>query len=269
MTEETTPVATQFDVRAVNLRALNSATKYPSIPTYHALDPKGGLLEQPAVFPGTVIATEKIDGTNSRIIATPDGSWLLGSREELLYARGDLIGNPALGIVEQLRPVAEELFGDRPNDGIWVYYLELYGGKIGGAARQYAKDPNRFGWRLFDVAHIPNWADVLGWPAERISSWRDSGGQQFVDEDHLHALNTAGFDLVPRLTLVAEDAMPTTVADMAEFLAELAPRTGVALDGGAGGRAEGVVFRSPDRGVIAKARFQDYERTLRRRGGAR
>ncbi len=29
----------------------------------------------------------------------PDASYLLGSREELLCAQGDLIGNPALGIV--------------------------------------------------------------------------------------------------------------------------------------------------------------------------
>ena len=31
------------------------------------------------------------------------------------------------------------------------------------------------------------------------------------------------------------------------------------------GAAEGIVLRTPDRSVIAKARFQDYERTLKRR----
>ncbi|WP_197700743.1 hypothetical protein [Micromonospora purpureochromogenes] len=28
-----------FDIRSADLRAVNSMTKYPSIPTYHALDP--------------------------------------------------------------------------------------------------------------------------------------------------------------------------------------------------------------------------------------
>ncbi len=37
----------QFDLRETDLAKLNSLTKYPSIPTYHALDPKNGsLLEQ-------------------------------------------------------------------------------------------------------------------------------------------------------------------------------------------------------------------------------
>jgi hypothetical protein len=49
------------------------------------------------------------------------------------------------------------------------------------------------------------------------------------------------------------------------FVAEHLPGTRVALDGGAGGRAEGVVLRTADRSVIAKARFQDYRRTLKRR----
>ena len=53
---------TSFDIRAVNLKALNSLTKYPSIPTYHKLDPRNGSLTDEAVpFTGPVIGTEKID----------------------------------------------------------------------------------------------------------------------------------------------------------------------------------------------------------------
>ncbi|MFI7515873.1 hypothetical protein ACIBVK_20520 [Micromonospora echinofusca] len=58
---------------------------------------------------GPVTLTEKVDGTNARIVGLPGGAYLIGSREELLYARGDLIGNPALGIVDALRDVAERL----------------------------------------------------------------------------------------------------------------------------------------------------------------
>ncbi|MFF5226807.1 RNA ligase family protein [Dactylosporangium sp. NPDC000521] len=252
-----------FDVRAVDLRLLNSLTKYPSIPTYHTLDPRNGGLTSPAtVFPGDVIATEKVDGTNSRIVLLPDGTYLIGSREELLYAKGDLIGNPALGIVEQLKPVAAGL---PAVDGIRVYFLELYGGKVGGAAKQYTSDSTLFGWRLFDVVDLPDWEPPLSWPSSQISAWREAGGQPFVPESQLASLAaSAGLALTPRLWHRAGSSLPSGIAEMQELLTASLPATLVGL-GGVAGKAEGIVLRAPDRSVIAKARFQDYERTLRRR----
>jgi len=64
-----------IDLRKIDLDLLNSMTKYPSIPTYHTLNPKDGCLEEPAIeFPcGTVYAAEKLDGANSRVILMPGG----------------------------------------------------------------------------------------------------------------------------------------------------------------------------------------------------
>jgi hypothetical protein len=262
---------TTFDVRTTNLRALNSLTKYPSIPTYHQLDPKTGCLGgDPIHFgPGNVLATEKIDGTNSRIILLPDGGYLLGSRENLLYAEGDLLGDPALGIVEHLRPVADALRGQPGGAPVaTVFYLELYGGKIGAGARQYAKDPARFGWRLFDVAFV-DLDERLSWLSERIAAWRDGGGQKFADEATLREISwQERVDLAPRVHENLRD-LPESVENMHALLAELMPATLAPLDDGAGGRSEGIVFRTPDRLAIAKARFQDYERTAKRQGGKR
>lgn len=254
-----------FTVRATNLRAINSMTKYPSIPTYHALDPKdGGLLDGTVTFTGQVLGTEKVDGTNSRIILLPDGTYLLGSREELLYAQGDLIGNPALGIVEALRPLADNLSIARA-DTVRVLYLEVYGGKVGGAARQYTTR-GEVGWRLFDVALIGNYAEALRWPPERISAWREGGGQEYADEEQLARVAAiAGVRLTPRLFTLDPTELPTDLQKTQAFLAEHAPATRVALGDATPGRAEGVVLRTADRSTIAKARFQDYERTLRRR----
>ncbi|MFC7428120.1 hypothetical protein [Nocardia tengchongensis] len=92
-----------FDVRSANLEAVNSLTKYPSIPTYHQLGERGRLTEAVSEFAGPVIGTEKIDGSNARIVSLPDGSWLLGSREELLCAQGDLIGNPTRSMIAKAR----------------------------------------------------------------------------------------------------------------------------------------------------------------------
>ncbi|OJF11777.1 RNA ligase family protein [Couchioplanes caeruleus] len=255
-----------MDLRSVDLRALNSMTKYPSIPTYHLLDPRNGGLQEEAVrFSGTVIGTEKVDGTNARIIQVPGGGWLLGSREELLHARGDLIANPAQGIVAALKPVAERL-APVTADEIRVFYVELYGGRIGAAAKQYTSDPATFGWRLFDVLVQPDPAEPLAWPAERIAAWRDAGGQPFLPENELvAAAEEAGLELTPRLFTWDAAALPVDLEKTDAFLRELLPHTRVPLDDTAGRGPEGIVLRSPDRGVIAKARFQDYARTLKRR----
>ncbi|MFG3698008.1 RNA ligase family protein [Micromonospora sp. NPDC047620] len=258
-----------LDVRTVDLRAINSLTKYPSIPTYHALDPRdGGLLAECVEFTGPATLTEKIDGTNARIVVLPDGAYLIGSREELLYARGDLIGNPALGIVDALRDVAERLTGAAADDRVMVLYLEVYGGKMTAASRHYTSS-RQVGHRLFDVAVLDDPAPMLSWATQRISAWRDGGGQRFLGEADLVARADAlGLATVPRLATVAAGELPREIDKTHTFLVDHLPRTTVALDGPAG-RSEGLVLRTADRSVIAKARFQDYERTLRRREGRR
>ncbi|MDT0530611.1 RNA ligase family protein [Micromonospora sp. DSM 115977] len=255
----------RLDVRTVDLRKINSLTKYPSIPTYHALDPdNGGLLAECVAFTGPVTLTEKVDGTNARIVVLPDGAYLIGSREELLYARGDLIGNPALGIVDALRDVAERLTVAAAADRITVFYLEVYGGKVTAASRQYTAE-RRVGHRLFDVAVLDDPAPMLDWPAQRISAWRDGGGQRFLGEaDLVGRADASGLATVPRLATVPAEELPRDIEGMHTFLTGYLPRTLVALDGPAG-RSEGLVLRAADRSAIAKARFQDYERTLKRR----
>lgn len=250
-----------------DLRALNSATKYPSIPTYHLLGERGSLTEEVIEFSGEeVILTEKVDGTNSRIILMPDGDWFIGSREELLMARGDRVYNDALGIVHTLRPVAERLTGDQGvSDRATVYFLETYGARIGGQAKQYT-GAGAVGFRLFDIAFVP--FEVLEWEREHIAAWRDNGYQTFANESVLRrAAETEQIELTPRLAEFPVQMLPATVEDTAAWLEKYAPETLVALDSNAGGRAEGIVLRTQDRSVIAKARFEDYARTLRRRNG--
>jgi len=247
----------------LDLAALNSATKYPSIPTYHELGDRGSLTETVTPFHGDVILTEKIDGTNSRIIITPDADWYIGSREELLTARGDRVHNPALGIVDALRDVAPRLTGDA-DERILVAYLETYGARIGGEAKQYSTR-GAVGWRLFDLAFIP--AGVLGWERERIAAWRDGGGQKFAHEETMQrAALSWGIERTPRLGTIPAGELPISIEDTHAWLTRELPGTLAALDESAGGRAEGIVLRTVDRSVIAKARFQDYERTLKRRG---
>ncbi|UXI68196.1 RNA ligase family protein [Tahibacter amnicola] len=257
-----------FDIRTTDLTRLNSLTKYPSIPTYHALDPRnGGLLPETVPFDGPVVLTEKVDGTNTRLISLPDGSYLLGSREELLYARGDLIGNPALGIVEALKPFAERLRHPHTADAVTVLFVELYGGKITAASKHYTTDQS-VAYRLFDVAVIADYAQLLVRDTREISSWRDSGGQVFLEETALVATADAlGLQLTPRIGTLDGSAMPKDIEAAHAFLGEHIARSLSTLDAAASGKPEGLVVRTPDRRAIAKMRFEDYEHTLRRRKG--
>ncbi|MFD8234047.1 RNA ligase family protein [Streptomyces sp. NPDC059696] len=250
------------------LAALNTATKYPSIPTYHPLNPKnGGLLDETTTFTGDVILTEKVDGTNGRIVLFPDGDFFIGSREELLHARGDRVHNPALGIVEALEPLAARLQPRDEHRQILVFFLEVYGHKIGGAAKQYTGNGN-VDYRLFDIACIL--PDVLDWDRAQISTWRDNGGQRFCNEATLQRAATAeGIEVTPRLATLDADALPAGIQETHDWLTAYLPATRVALDDTAGGQAEGIVLRTVDRSVIAKARFQDYARTLKRRANGR
>lgn len=258
-------MSTVFRVREVDLGKLNSITKYPSIPTYHEMGERGILREPALPFSGPLVGTEKVDGTNARIILLPDGTYLLGSREELLYARGDLIGNPALGIVAALRNLAERLVntaGDAP--GITVFFLEVYGGSIGGNARQYS-GRKQVGYRLFDVVRVEHFADLLLLGAEQLAAWRESGEQRFLTVSELAQwAERLELPRVPPVWQGDASALPRDLAEAHAFMKGVLAQSLCALDEDAGGKPEGIVVRTPDRSTIAKLRFEDYERTLRR-----
>jgi hypothetical protein len=248
------------------LRALNSLTKYPSIPTYHELDPRNGqLIDTVVPFTGDVIVTEKIDGTNGRIIFVGESLYLIGSREELLYASGDVLHNPAMGIVDAVRQFADWAHISLIDNALVTYYVEVYGGGVGQGWKQYADDKKQVGFRLFDILDVRDYREVVEWSSEKIAGWRDGGGQLFVNEQDLST--AAAFEkveLTPRVATVKAEDLPTTIEDTLDWLRSLLPATKAGL-GENVGKAEGVVLRAPDRSVIAKARFSDYERTLRRR----
>ncbi len=253
-----------MDLRSIDLKKLNSITKYPSIPTYHALDPKNGrLLEERVEFSGPVVLTEKVDGTNSRIIVRGD-DYIIGSREELLHARGDRIFNPSMGIVEAVLDLAGRVAG---LFGVFlaIVYVEAYGGNIGAAAKQYTSSKATSA-RLFDIALFSgdDLSDLLERDPASISSWRESGGQHFEREEALAGwADATGVPLAPRIAEVDGAQLPQSVSDASNWLSETIRRSRVTLDDAAGGAPEGVVIRALDRSKIAKMRFDDYRRTLK------
>jgi hypothetical protein len=215
-------------------------------------------------FTGRIIGTEKVDGTNSRIIFCPDGSVLVGSREDLLWERRDLIGNPAMGIVDTLRDTVHRLAPSLCQPGrITIYFVESYGRNIGSGAKNYSRKGTA-GFRLFDLVVIEDFEALLEWPVDMIAHWRDQGGQRYVDADRLRSIaQEVGFQTVPALFDFDAAELPTNIEDTYRFLLTF-EQSRCKLDEEADGVPEGVVVRSADRSQIAKLRREDYERTLKR-----
>lgn len=256
----------------IGLSKLNSLTKYPSILTYHALGDKGRLRpERNRAFSpdARVLVTEKVDGTNTRVVLLPaTGDYLIGSREEWLYARGDLVSNPALGIVEAVRAVAERAVNSLANrDGLVAFYGEVYGAKVTSASKEYTGgDTSLVGFRLFDAWSAPIDALVARVEAstpEKLAAWREDSLQPWFAEDGLADLSEKiQVERTPRITA---SAPPVGVEETFAWLEATLPRTLAPLSERANGHPEGVVVRTPDRSVIAKIRYEDYQRTVPRR----
>jgi len=215
-------------------------------------------------FEGRIIGTEKVDGTNTRSIFGPDQSALVGSREDLLWEGRDLIGNPAMGIVDAVKETVHRLVESLCRPGrIAVYFVEVFGRNIGSGAKNYTKT-GKVAFRLFDVVLIENFDDLFDWPADRIAHWRENGGQRYVDADQIVGVaQEIGIEPVPPLFDLDASALPTELEATHRFLLRH-EWSRCKLDDKADGVPEGIVVRSPDRSAIAKIRREEYERTLKR-----
>jgi len=241
---------------------LNSLTKYPSIMTYHSLGEKGCLTESLVDGIGfysddDCYITEKIDGTNARIIF--DGEdYVIGSREELLFAKGDRFGNPQLNIVNTAKSIADKL--NKPIHGeVCILFGEVYGGNVTPASKQYTTDKT-FGFRLFDIASVD--INILNEPLERISSWREHGGQKFFNIEMMRSFaDEYNIQTVPYLAMVKGCEIPVDRISMQKYLQEF-KETHAGINNS--GKSEGIVVRTFDRSLIRKVRFEDYERTAKR-----
>lgn len=252
-----------------NLERINSATKYPSIPTYHYLGQKGCLTEEVQVDfsdEEDFIVTEKIDGTNVRIVFFPDGDFIVGSREDLLFYSKDVLHNPSMGIVEYIRDFAYHASLDIKTfaDGMFSVYGELYGGKIGKGSKNYTGNKT-VGFRLFDAINFDSdlTNELLSKSREEISQWRQNGGQKFLGEESLQRMSDLfGVKLTPRLA--TKETPPQGIIDTYGWMAASLPsgKTHASLDEGGKNVSEGLVIRTRNRSKIAKLRFEDYARTL-------
>lgn len=243
---------------------INSLTKYPSIPCWHPMGDRGVMADAPLPAPpGPYICTEKIDGTNARIILMP-GCYLIGSREELLTHSGDVVHNPSQGIVEAVRLTADRIHRYHRaavHPTLTVIYGEVFGGKVGQNAKNYG---DVVGFRVFDIMHMDTMQlyEKENLSPSQLAAWRDGGGQRFLGDAEL--TETCERLELPRVPF--RSALTSLPQDQAAVLDWLSGYLGVteATDDPMRGPAEGVVVRTPDRSWIVKVRREDYEKAARR-----
>jgi len=249
---------------------LNSMTKYPEIKTYHKIAGKGILQEEltTELNPDQMYhVSEKVDGTNIRtVIIVQSGfsvDYFIGSRDDLLTAKGDRIFNPQYeGILDILSKCQEleEAFM-MLNTGVYTVYFELYGGNL-ESTKQYSYNKN-WDFRVFDVNYLTfnEYNRLSQFPKAQIASWRDHGGQGFYDtDDRIRFCKDFGLRSVPFRQNSYGREIPIDIKETYEFLASYRKsNAGIDFEGG---RSEGIVIRSDDRKQIVKLRFEDYERTL-------
>ena len=243
---------------------INTLTKYPSILTLHKLDGKGKLTENLTtnLAGEKMYATEKIDGTNVRIICWKN-EFLVGSRKCILHYSEDLYWDEAIDIVNQFYKLEIPVINP---EHLTVIYGELFGGKITGKSKNYGKEAH--GFRVFDIAVLKD-LSILEKSVTEISSWREHSldssiddtiqyGQNFVN---MEILETYNYPLVPKITFELAGFDHATILNA---LDKFMPASKVALTDSALLKPEGVVLRNWDRTKIVKLRFEDYRRTVKR-----
>lgn len=249
-------------------RKLNTITKYPSILTYHELGKKGTVTEaltpQKHILSSDEIlqGTEKIDGTNARIVICGQ-DYLIGTREEFIYAKGDRIKNDKESILVNCIDVAERIISNNNSDNkLLVIYGENYGKNIGRNYKNYSSKETAF--RVFDMwsMAIEKVEELLNIDLEKLSTWRENGNQPYFEiEDLEDYCELYGLEKVPVLFSIKQKDLPIGIKDMYDFLTQFTS-TKVSLDLNLSGKSEGFVIRNSNRTYIKKIRFEEYQKTL-------
>lgn len=266
-------------IEKYGLDKINSATKYPSILTYHELGSKGGMVNglcEGKSFPSNekIEITEKVDGTNSRMVLVGN-DFLIGSREEIVYARRDRVKNSVIidPVVKALYKVVQEADGlDFNKDYVTVIFGETYGHKIQSGSKVYCAGSQKIGYRVFDIVRwtIDEFINIMASiPSDALASWRDKGNQKFLSTYDLSLFcDKFSINRTPIVYSGYGKEIPTDVEETLNWMGNTIPLSKAVLDtvgvddlsNPKFGSPEGLVIRTQDRSLIRKLRFNDYNK---------
>jgi hypothetical protein len=247
---------------------LNTLTKYLSILTYHELGDNGVLndiFSENCIFPDKEICiiSEKIDGTNTRIISYND-DFIIGSREQLLYAKNDRFADPAQNIVKAVKDIAYKINNYLGKDNMFhVVFGETYGGAVTSGSKNYTTDKT-LGFRVFDKLSFTDseLMELMKKDIRMISEEREKLCYQFYEISKLKEFcQSVNIMTVEYIDHIIGSKMPRSLKETFDWLQQYRKSVSGINNNG---NSEGVVVRTQDRKIIRKLRFEDYERTRRK-----
>lgn len=168
--------------------------------------------------------------------------------------------------------------GDRLlDDNVYVIYGEVYGYNICNGSKVYCSinDSEHRKFRVFDVRAFPclKLENILNKSIQEISWFKSNSHEYWYDYDMLDAFcEQFQLERTPVRMRINEQDLPTDLDETYKWMSNFkesfavigAPEEGKDYNVNFG-KSEGVVIRNIDRSVISKLRFEDYERTKRRR----
>lgn len=259
-------------INRYGIEKLNTMTKYPSILTYHELN-RGGVrdvLTKPEEMPGDdelIIISEKVDGTNYRIVTTCD-DWYIGSRDRFTAAYGDRLCTDELA--KTVFGTAANLSGEIDTWGnLTVVYGEVYGWKIQKPRYNKGDDRTRE-FAVFDIWQMPldQAREILEKPIDEIVAWREGNQQPWFRYERLNdAVDVLVAEEVPLWTTITAGRLPKGAKETQEWLQKFKNSMAtfvVNQPHDMYGKAEGIVIRTADRSWIRKLRFEDYAKGERK-----
>ena len=245
-----------------DLKKINTLFKYPSIETYHHLDPKGKYIINKLTASNVLFSeleiSEKIDGMNIRIIMYKN-DYIIGSRNNLIhYSDHSQVDRYGYIIEEKINNYLQSY-----KDDVTVIFGELFGAEIQNGKSRYADGKlKQYDFRIFDAYSInyDQLNELLSQSIDKLSSWREHNNQPWYTSEQLNQLATIVVPRVPFIKVV--DSMPIDANETYEWLKEFKDSHVCQTSEGTTKlfkRAEGVVIRNKDRSYIKKLRIDEYE----------
>ena len=269
-------------IKQFGLEKINSLTEYPSILTYHKLGTKGCLLnevyDENKFDPESILeVTEKVDGTNMRLILTND-DYLVGTRSNIVHAKGDRIitDSTVNTVLSSCDYLIKSFASDVESDVVLIVFGEVYGYNISNGSKEYCSVNTLASrkFRVFDVRVIPciEFEKLLEKDISNISRWKSDSTDYWYDYNALDIFCTQfQLERTPELTRIKAKDLPSDFGATYKWIKKFNKSQAVIGTpdnkkeySDLFGKSEGVVIRDIDRKHICKLRFEDYERTSKK-----
>jgi hypothetical protein len=201
-------------------------------------------------------------------IVSLNSDYILGQRENFVYAKNDRIKNS--DVIDVVQEAADKFVNTNTDtDFLTVIYGEAYGWRIQDGSKIYCAGNTDKNFRIFDVwqAHVNVIDNYLqNSDMQKIVYDREHNFQSWLTVDEMKIFaDTYKLEQVPFWTDFDSNDLPTDAEETKQWIESNFKTSHAIIGEGTNtnqkfARAEGVVIRTWDRKTIRKLRFEDYNK---------